>query len=55
MTTIDPATFPMFGARYVGLAELEADTHLHIHKGNDLLVRGVVLVESELAAASRPT
>jgi regulator of cell morphogenesis and NO signaling len=38
---------------YAGLAELEADTHLHIHKENTLLVPGVVRIESELAAASR--
>ncbi len=39
-------------ACYAGLAELEADTHLHIHKENNLLFPGVVRVESELAAAS---
>jgi iron-sulfur cluster repair protein YtfE (RIC family) len=36
-----------------GLADLEADTHLHIHKENNLLFPGVVRVESALAAASR--
>ena len=33
--------------------ELEVDTHLHIHKENNLLCPGVVRIESELAAASR--
>jgi regulator of cell morphogenesis and NO signaling len=42
-------------ACYAGLAELEVDTHLHIHKENNLLFPGVVRIESELAAASRPT
>jgi iron-sulfur cluster repair protein YtfE (RIC family) len=36
-----------------GLADLEADTHLHIYKENNLLFPGVVRVESALAAASR--
>lgn len=40
-------------ACYAGLAELEVDTHLHIHKENNLLFPGVVRIESELAAASR--
>ena len=36
-------------ACYAGLAELEADTHLHIHKENNLLFPLVVRLESELA------
>jgi regulator of cell morphogenesis and NO signaling len=39
-------------ACYSGLAELEVDTHLHIHKENNLLFPGVVRIESELAASS---
>jgi regulator of cell morphogenesis and NO signaling len=42
-------------ACYAGLAELEVDTHLHIHKENNLLFPAVVRIESELAAASRLT
>jgi regulator of cell morphogenesis and NO signaling len=41
-----------YQACYRGLAELEADTHLHIHKENNLLFPGVVRVESELAHSS---
>ena len=39
-------------ACYAGLAEMEADTHLHIHKENNLLFPRVVRIESELAASS---
>jgi regulator of cell morphogenesis and NO signaling len=41
-----------YQACYRGLAELESDTHLHIHKENNLLFPGVVRVESELSASS---
>lgn len=34
---------------YRGLAELEADTHLHIHKENNVLFPAVVAVETNLA------
>jgi regulator of cell morphogenesis and NO signaling len=37
-------------ACYGGLAELEADTHMHIHKENNLLFPMVVRMEQELAA-----
>lgn len=37
-------------ACFAGLAELEADTHLHIHKENNLLFPKVVRLEAELAA-----
>lgn len=37
-------------ACFAGLAELEADTHLHIHKENNLLFPQVVRLEAELAA-----
>ncbi len=36
-------------ACYGGLAELEADTHMHIHKENNLLFPMVVRLEQELA------
>lgn len=34
-----------YGALYAGLAELEADTHLHVHKENNVLFPAVVLLE----------
>lgn len=39
-------------ACFAGLAEMEADTHLHIHKENNLLFPAVVRLEAELAPAS---
>ncbi|MHB1090093.1 MAG: iron-sulfur cluster repair di-iron protein [Ilumatobacteraceae bacterium] len=42
-----------YKACFTGLAELEADTHLHIHKENNLLFPMVVQMESELSAASQ--
>lgn len=44
---------PSYKACFAGLAELEADTHLHIHKENNLLFPMVVRMESELAGASQ--
>ena len=44
---------PSYKACFAGLAELEADTHLHIHKENNLLFPMVVRMESELSAASQ--
>ena len=44
---------PSYKACFAGLAELEADTHLHIHKENNLLFPMVVRMESELSAAPR--
>jgi regulator of cell morphogenesis and NO signaling len=38
---------------FAGLAELEADTHLHIHKENNLLFPMVARLESDLADAAR--
>jgi regulator of cell morphogenesis and NO signaling len=35
------------------LAELETDTHLHIHKENNLLFPLVLRMESELSGAAR--
>ncbi|MDP9463974.1 MAG: iron-sulfur cluster repair di-iron protein [Actinomycetota bacterium] len=40
-------------ACFAALAELEADTHLHIHKENNLLFPVVVRMESELSAAAQ--
>jgi regulator of cell morphogenesis and NO signaling len=37
-----------YRALYTGLAELEADTHLHIHKENNLLFPAVVALEAEV-------
>lgn len=42
-----------FTAFYAGLAELEADTHLHVHKENNRLFPAVVELEAG-AAASAP-
>lgn len=42
---------PSYKACFAGLAELEADTHLHIHKENNLLFPMVIRMESELSAA----
>ena len=40
---------------FAALAELEADTHLHIHKENNLLFPLVVRMESELLGAASMT
>lgn len=39
-------------ALMAGLAELEADTHLHIHKGNNHLFPAVMVLEEQLTASS---
>ncbi|MGD9999379.1 MAG: iron-sulfur cluster repair di-iron protein [Ilumatobacteraceae bacterium] len=39
-------------ACFAGLAELEADTHLHVHKENNVLFPMVVRLEADLAAGS---
>ena len=44
---------PSYKACFTGLAELEADTHLHIHKENNLLFSMVIAMEIELSDASR--
>ncbi|HEX6569328.1 MAG TPA: hemerythrin domain-containing protein, partial [Acidimicrobiales bacterium] len=44
-----------YGACYGGLAELEADTHLHVHKENNVLFPAVVALEDRQAAASATT
>lgn len=41
-----------YQACYEGLAELEADTHLHVHKENNLLFPAVVQIEEELPAGA---
>jgi regulator of cell morphogenesis and NO signaling len=43
-----------FRACYQGLAALEADTHMHVHKENNLLFPAVVRLEHELAGSSKP-
>ncbi len=40
-----------YQALFAGLAELEADTHLHIHKENNRLFPAVVAAEEQLAGA----
>jgi regulator of cell morphogenesis and NO signaling len=40
-----------YRALYAGLAELEADTHLHVHKENNILFPAVMALESRFAAA----
>lgn len=42
-----------YQALYRGLEELEADTHLHVHKENNVLFPAVLALESSLAAAPR--
>jgi len=42
-----------YRALYTGLAELEADTHLHVHKENNLLFPAVLEAEHGLAASGR--
>ncbi len=39
-----------YRALYAGLAELEADTHLHVHKENNLLFPAVVALEQRRAS-----
>ena len=43
-----------YAACFAALAEIEADTHLHIHKENNVLFPLVVLLEAERAAAAPP-
>jgi regulator of cell morphogenesis and NO signaling len=46
-----PDACTSFRALYDGLAELEADTHLHVHKENNLLFPAVAAREDELTGA----
>ncbi len=39
-----------YAALFSGLAELEADTHLHVHKENNVLFPAVVALEQQLAS-----
>jgi regulator of cell morphogenesis and NO signaling len=39
-----------YRALYDGLAELEADTHLHVHKENNVLFPAVLALESSMPA-----
>ncbi len=41
-----------YHALYAGLAELEADTHTHVHKENNMLFPAVIEIERALTAAS---
>ena len=41
-----------YQALYVGLAELEADTHLHVHKENNVLFPAVLATERNLAGGA---
>ena len=43
-----------YRACFAALAELEADTHLHIHKENNVLFPAVVRLEAERASAVGP-
>ena len=44
-----PDACASYRALYQGLAELEADTHLHVHKENNLLFPAVVALEDQLS------
>ena len=44
-----PDACASYRALYQGLAELESDTHLHVHKENNLLFPAVVAIEDELS------
>ena len=44
---------PSYKACFAGLAELEEDTHLHIHKENNLLFPMVVQMERQLSMTSQ--
>ncbi len=39
-----------YAALFSGLADLEADTHLHVHKENNMLFPAVVALEQQLAS-----
>jgi regulator of cell morphogenesis and NO signaling len=42
-----------YQALYVGLAELEADTHMHVHKENNVLFPAVIEAENALSAGAQ--
>ena len=42
-----------YHALFDGLAALEADTHRHVHKENNILFPAVVALEAELATPAR--
>jgi len=44
---------PSYVACFAALAELEADTHLHIHKENNVLFPMVIRMESQMSGVSR--
>lgn len=45
---------PTWRALYAGLAELEADTHTHVHLENNVLFPRIVGIEAELGGATAP-
>ena len=47
--TCPPDGCASYRAFYEGLADLEADTHLHVHKENNLLFPAVVALEQRIA------
>lgn len=48
--TPPPDSCGSFQALYAGLAELEADTHRHIHKENNILFPAVIELEARLSS-----
>lgn len=48
--TVPPDGCASYTALFTGLEALEADTHLHIHKENNLLLPAVVRLEQRLAS-----
>lgn len=51
--TIPDDACAAYAAAYRGLERLETDTHLHVHKENNLLFPAVVAMEDARAAAAR--
>ena len=51
--TAPPDACASYRALYEGLRDLEADTHLHVHKENNLLFPAVVELEADLDPAQR--
>ncbi|MGH7143895.1 MAG: iron-sulfur cluster repair di-iron protein [Planctomycetota bacterium] len=49
-----PGACNTFRALYDGLAQLEADLHLHIHKENNILFPRAAALELEVLGAARP-
>ena len=47
--TPPPDACGSYRALYAGLAQLEADTHLHVHKENNVLFPAVLALEDALS------